>query len=79
MRASGLPLPVLKFAWQRRQTYIFELDIIGLIPAWLIGRAAVYSAWVWRNLSPASTVLLGGVGRVAMGLVWLRDREAIQA
>jgi hypothetical protein len=39
----------------------------------------VYSAWVWRNLSPASTVLLGGVGRVAMGLVWLRDREAIQA
>ena len=76
MRASGLPLPVLKLAWQRRHTYIFELDIIGLIPAWLIGRAAVYSACVWRNLSPASTVLLGGVGRVAMGLVGLRDRGA---
>jgi hypothetical protein len=67
MRASGLPSPVLKFAWQRRQTYIFELDIIGLIPAWLIGRAAVYSACVWRNLRPACAVLLGGVGRVDMG------------
>ncbi|MFZ2653215.1 MAG: hypothetical protein WA210_24300 [Burkholderiaceae bacterium] len=66
MRASGLPSPVLKLAWQRRQTYIFELDIIGLIPAWLIGRAAVYSACVWRNLSPASIELLGGVRRMDM-------------
>jgi len=43
-RGSGLPSPVLKFAWQRRQTYIFELDIIGLAPGPVDGRAAVYSA-----------------------------------
>lgn len=79
IRASGLPSPVLKLAWQRRQTYIFELDIIGLIPAWLIGRAAVYSAWVWRNLSPASTALVGGVRRMDMVSICLglgaQDRE----
>lgn len=46
IRASGLPSPVLKFAWQRRQTYIFELDIMGFTPGWLAGRAAVYSACV---------------------------------
>jgi hypothetical protein len=48
-RASGLPSPVLKFAWQRRQTYILELDIIGLTPGSPAGRAATYSAWVWRS------------------------------
>lgn len=45
-RGSGLPSPVLKLAWQRMQTYIFELDIIGLTPGSAFGRAAVYSAWV---------------------------------
>ena len=48
-RGSGLPSPVLKFAWQRRQTYIFELDIMGLTPGSPEGRAATYSACVWRN------------------------------
>lgn len=43
-RASGLPSPVLKLAWQRRHTYIFELDIIGLTPGSPDGRAATYSA-----------------------------------
>jgi hypothetical protein len=33
-------------AWQRRQTYIFELDIIGFAPGPVDGRAAEYSAWV---------------------------------
>jgi hypothetical protein len=45
-RGSGLPSPVLKFAWQRRQTYIFELDIMGRTPGSEAGRAAVYSACV---------------------------------
>jgi hypothetical protein len=45
-RGSGLPSPVLKFAWHRRQTYIFELDIIGFAPGPVDGRAAVYSACV---------------------------------
>jgi hypothetical protein len=48
-----LPSPVLKLAWQRRQTYIFELDIIGLTPGSPAGRAATYSAWVWRSFSAA--------------------------
>lgn len=43
-RGSGLPSPVLKLAWQRMQTYIFELDIIGFTPGSACGRAAVYSA-----------------------------------
>ena len=59
MRASGLPSPVLKLAWQRRQTYIFELDIIGFTPGWLAGRAAVYSAWVWRSFSGSSAAGTG--------------------
>mgnify|MGYP001205275582 FL=1 len=50
-RGSGLPSPVLKFAWQRRQTYIFELDIIGLMPGSDDGRAAEYSAWVCLSLT----------------------------
>lgn len=49
MRGSGLPSPVLKLALHRRQTYIFELDIIGLMPGSPSGRAAVYSACDWRN------------------------------
>lgn len=61
-RGSGLPSPVLKFAWQRRQTYIFELDINGRIPGSELGLAAVYSAWVWRSFSEASGVA-GGEGR----------------
>jgi hypothetical protein len=61
-RGSGLPSPVLKFAWQRRQTYIFELDISGRIPGSELGLAAVYSAWVWRSFSEASGVA-GGEGR----------------
>src|SRR4051812_49738186 len=58
-RESGLPSPVLKFAWQRRQTYIFELDIIGLTPGSPAGRAATYSAWVWRSLSAEAAVSAG--------------------
>jgi hypothetical protein len=50
-RGSGLPSPVLKLAWQRRHTYILELDIIGLMPGSDDGRAAEYSAWVCRNLT----------------------------
>ncbi len=64
--ASGLPSPVLKLAWQRRQTYIFELDIIGFTPGWLAGRAAVYSAWVWRSFCAESVGVLGVGRRVAM-------------
>jgi hypothetical protein len=44
----------LKLAWQRLQTYIFELDIIGLAPGPLDGRAAEYSACVWRSRCPVS-------------------------
>src|SRR5450755_1761039 len=58
-RASGLPSPVLKLAWQRRQTYIFELDIIGLTPGSPEGRAATYSAWVWRSLRAALEAAAG--------------------
>ena len=69
-RGSGLPSPVLKLAWQRMQTYIFELDIIGFTPGSACGRAAVYSAWVWRSLGPDALVLAGllgaGVRRVFM-------------
>lgn len=61
-RGSGLPSPVLKFAWQRRHTYIFELDISGRMPGSELGLAAVYSAWVWRSFSEASGVA-GGEGR----------------
>ena len=67
-RASGLPSPVLKLAWQRRQTYILELDIIGLTPGSPEGRAATYSACVWRSFcvgSEAGTVV---VRRVAMAV-----------
>ncbi|MDE1929443.1 MAG: hypothetical protein KGI36_19865 [Burkholderiales bacterium] len=45
-----------------------ELDIIGFTPGSAFGRAAVYSACVWRSFGP-----LGGAGgdagrRVAMAL-----------
>ena len=65
MRGSGLPSPVLKLAWQRRHTYIFELDIIWRAPGSEAGRAAEYSACVWRNFCAESE---GGVfaERVAM-------------
>ena len=65
IRGSGLPSPVLKLAWQRRHTYIFELDIICLAPGSEAGRAAEYSACVWRSFWVGS----GGfvlTGRVAM-------------
>ena len=55
-RGSGLPSPVLKLAWQRRHTYIFELDISGRMPGSALGRAAVYSAWVCRSFRDASGV-----------------------
>jgi len=58
-RGSGLPSPVLKLAWQRMHTYIFELDIMGLTPGSAFGRAAVYSACVWRSFGPA---LVSGAG-----------------
>lgn len=61
-----MPSPVLKLAWQRMQTYIFELDIIGLTPGSAFGRAAVYSAWVWRSLRPVDEVVLGAARRVAI-------------
>jgi hypothetical protein len=51
-RGSGLPSPVLKLAWQRMHTYILELDIMGRTPGSALGRAAVYSACVWRSLGP---------------------------
>ena len=65
-RGSGLPSPVLKLAWQRMQTYIFELDIRGLTPGSACGRAAVYSAWVWRSFMPFVDTALGADRRVAM-------------
>ena len=59
-RGSGLPSPVLKLAWQRRHTYIFELDIIGLTPGSPAGRAATYSACVWRSFCAAWSRVAGG-------------------
>ena len=64
--ASGLPSPVLKFAWQRRQTYILELDIVDLKPVSTVGRAAVYCACVWRNFRAVSGKSGTGERRVAM-------------
>jgi len=52
------------------QTYILELDIMGRTPGSACGRAAVYSACVWRSLGPLVLALsglgLGGVRRVVM-------------
>ena len=64
-RGSGLPSPVLKLAWHRMHTYIFELDIIGFTPGSAFGRAAVYSACVWRSLTPV-LVVEGEARRVAI-------------
>jgi hypothetical protein len=61
-----LPSPVLKLAWQRMQTYILELDIMGFTPGSAWGRAAVYSACVCRSLGPLVVSGLGGVRRVVM-------------
>ena len=67
-----MPSPVLKLAWQRMQTYIFELDIIGRTPGSALGRAAVYSAWVWRSFGPGTEFVVfvaaatGGVRRVVI-------------
>ena len=67
-RESGLPSPVLKLAWQRRHTYIFELDIIGLTPGSPEGRAATYSACVWRSLREALVAEAdAGTGTAAAG------------
>ena len=44
--AALVGLFLLLYAWQRRQTYIREFDIIGLTPRSGAGRAAVYSACV---------------------------------
>jgi hypothetical protein len=65
-RGSGLPSPVLKLAWHRMHTYIFELDIMGLTPGSALGRAAVYSAWVWRSLTPFEAAEVGEARRVAI-------------
>jgi hypothetical protein len=48
------------------QTYILELDIIGLTPGSECGLAAVYSACVCRSLGPLAVSVLGGVRRVVM-------------
>ena len=63
-----MPSPVLKLAWQRRQTYIFELDIIGLTPGSPVGRAATYSACVCRSfcVEDESEAGVEEVRRVAM-------------
>ena len=46
---SGLPSPVLKFvSWQRRQRYIFELDISGRMPGSAEAARGV-PAWVRRS------------------------------
>ena len=63
-----MPSPVLKLAWQRMQTYILELDIIGRTPGSAWGLAAVYSAWVWRSLGAKGSAGVGVADRrVAMG------------
>jgi hypothetical protein len=67
MRGSGLPSPVLKLAWQRRHTYIFELDIVDLMPGCAAGREAEYSAWVCRSLVPPGAGVLGLGLRVTIG------------
>ena len=66
MRRSGLPSPVLKLAWQRRQTYILELDIIVRAAGSAAGREAEYSACVCRSFCPPSTAGLVLELRVAM-------------
>ena len=63
-----MPSPVLKLAWQRMQTYIFELDIIGLKPGSAFGRAAVYSACVWRSFGAVDDAGGAAIRRVAMAL-----------
>ena len=65
-RRSGLPSPVLKFAWQRLHTYIREFDIIGFTPRSGAGRAAVYSACDWRSLFEPSVGGGDAERRVAM-------------
>ena len=72
-RGSGLPSPVLKFAWQRMQTYIFELDIMGLTPGSALGRAALYSACVWRSLGASGSG--AAVGRLMVMAVLVNGRE----
>jgi hypothetical protein len=57
----------LKLAWQRRHTYILELDIIGLTPGSPIGRAATYSACVWRSFCGVEAELVEE-RRVAMAV-----------
>ena len=66
MRRSGLPSPVLKLAWQRRHTYIFELDIMVRAPGSAAGREAEYSACVCRSFCEPSTGGLVLELRVAM-------------
>jgi hypothetical protein len=66
MRGSGLPSLVLKLAWQRRQTYILELDIEGLAPGPLDGWVASYSACVWRSFGPVSGAVWTAILRVVL-------------
>jgi hypothetical protein len=62
----------LKLAWQRRHTYIFELDIMGLMPGSEDGRAAEYSAWVCLNLTLSAAVAAAGVGVLVRGVAMAR-------
>lgn len=55
------------------QTYILELDIMGLTPGSALGLAAVYSACVWRSLGPAAADE-GGKRRVGMAVGSARGR-----
>ncbi|MEO8921602.1 MAG: hypothetical protein ABI330_02010 [Caldimonas sp.] len=72
-----MPSPVLKLAWHRRQTYIFELDIMGLTPGSPAGLAATYSACVWRSFSAALAAFADGAGVDAGGVVFgALDAEA---
>ena len=65
-RGSGFPSPVLKLAWHLMHTYILELDIMGFTPGSACGRAAVYSACVWRSLGPLLVSGVVGERRVVM-------------
>jgi hypothetical protein len=47
-------------------TYIFELDIMGFTPGSACGRAAVYSAWVWRSFGAIGSAAVVDDRRVGM-------------
>jgi len=61
------------------QTYIFELDIIGRTPGSAFGRAAVYSAWVWRSLGPAADAAVAAGRAEAEGVEEAGRRVLVMA